>query len=280
MIYALQLIHNMKYVLLFFFIVSFSNVYSQDKDKDLLVTNKISKRITQGFEYQNGSVTKQTYHLEEIDANGNIKSFKTYDLNKVLIKETNYTISKDGMTRSRRTLDKEGNLKKTRTYTDNKEARSTRLTQLNVKGDTIVEQLWIRDQNLNDSILFKIKDGKRTVFVKWKYNDDGVLLSRARFDMNGNVLQSNSFTYKKKGNCVKTINDKNILIAHECTEGNRTIDKILKNRIGYLAGIKLMSEKGGERIETRLENGLREKVEYFSKKGTLLSVIKYSYETN
>ena len=61
---------------------------------------------------------------------------------------------------------------------------------------------------------------------------------------------------------------------------NKEIRRILKNSEGYRSGIKLVSEKGGERVETKLENGLLEKIEYFSKKGKLLAKIKYTYIKN
>ena len=115
---------------------------------------------------------------------------------------------------------------------------------------------------------------------KWNYNNGGMLISKERFDKNGNLLMQDDFTYQKNGNCIKTKNHKNKTILHKCIDGNKEIREILKSSYGYRSGIKLVSENGGKRIETKLENGLLEKIEYFSKKGKLLALIKYTYANN
>jgi hypothetical protein len=107
-----------------------------------------------------------------------------------------------------------------------------------------------------------------------------MLISEKRFDNNGNLLSSQSYNYQKSGNCMTMRDSKNKLVSIKCNDENKEIRKIIKDSEGYLSGIKLVSEKGGERIETKLENGLVEKVEYFSKKGKLLAEIRYTYEKN
>ncbi len=260
--------------------LSFINLYSQDKQQDLLVKNKITKKIIQGFEYKNDSLIKQTYLVDDLDKFGNTISFKEYDLNNSLIKETKYKFSDDGMTEYGEMRDKEGSLKYSMVTIKNKEKRSIRRMQINPKGDTLVEQIWIRDKNLNDSILFRIRNGKRILSQKWNYNQDGILNSKKRYDKNGDVLLSESFTYQKNGNCIKKKNSRSKLVSIRCIEGNKETWKILKNSEGYSSGIKVISEKGGERIVTKSENGFVEKIEYFSKKAKLLAKVKYTYLKN
>jgi len=257
-----------------------SSLYSQDKEQKILADNGISKKIIQGFEYQNDSIVKQTYLVDELDKFGNTISFRKYDLNDSLVRETKYKFSDDGTTEYGEMRDKDGNLKYSMVTIKNKEKRSIRRMQINSKNDTLVEQIWIRDKNLNDSILYRVKNGKRIVSRKWNYNQGNMLTSEERYDKNGNLISNQSYTYQKNGNCMKKRNDRNKLVSHKCKKGNKEIRKILKNSEGYRAGIKLVSEKGGERIETKLENGLLEKIEYYSRKGKLLAEIKYTYEKN
>ena len=250
-------------------IITMSNLYSQDKEQMILADNDISKRIIQGFEYQNDSIVKQTYFVDELDEFGNTISFRKYDSNDSLVRETKYTFSDDGTTEYNEMRDKDGNLN---------ENRSIRKMKINSKNDTLVEQIWIRDKYLNDSILFRVKNGKRIVSHKWNYNQGNMLTSEKWYDKNGDLISNQSYSYQKNGDCMKIRNDRNKLVSHKCKKGNKEIRKILKNSNGYLAGIKLLSEKGGKRIETKLENGLIEKIEYYSRKGKLLAEIKYTYK--
>ena len=270
----------MKQSILLIVILSFLNLYSQDKAQELLVKNDISKRIIQGFEYRNDSLIKQTYLVDELDKFGNTIAFKEYNKNDSLVGETTYKFSDDGMTENGEMRDKDGNLKYTMVTIKNKEKRSIRRMQINAKGDTLIEQIWIRDQNLNDSLLFRVRHGKRILDRKWHYNQGGALTSKERYDKHGNFLWRQSYTYQRNGNCVKKRDESRQLISFKCTEGNKVIWKILNNSEGYRSGIKLVSEKGGKIIETKLENGLVEKIEYFSKKGKLLATIKYTYVKN
>ena len=270
----------MKNTINFILILSFLNLYSQNNEQELLLSNKISKRIIQGFEYRNDTLFKQTYLVDEIDNFGNTISFKNYDKNGSLVKETNYKFSEDGMIEYGEMLDQNGILKYSMVTIKNKEKRSIRRMQINAKNDTLVEQIWIRDKNLNDSILFRVIKGKRILSRKWNYNNGNILISESRYDKNGDLFFRDSFTYEKSKNCWEKRNSGNKLVSIKCIEGNKEISKILKNDTGYLYGIKLISEEGGKRIETKLENGLLEKIEYFSKKGKILAVIKYKYEYN
>lgn len=270
----------MKNTINFILILSFLNIYSQNKEQELLVKNKVSKRIIQGFEYRNDTLFKQTFLVDEIDKFGNSTSFKKYDMNDSLVKETNYKFSEDGMIEKGEIRDKNGILKYSMVTIKNKEKRSIRRMQINAKNDTLVEQIWIRDKNLNDSILFRVKKGKRIISRKWKYNNGNILISESRYNKNGDLFYRDSFTYEKSKNCWKKRNNRNKLVSIKCNEGNKEISKILKNNTGYRSEIKLISEKGGKRIETKLENGLLEKIEYFSKKGKILAEIKYKYENN
>jgi hypothetical protein len=270
----------MKQLLIYFFSLSITFVFSQNNQQELLVKHGINKKIIQGFEYQNDSLVKQTYLVDELDEFGNTISFNTYNMNDSLIRQTNYKFSEDGTTEFGRMLDKEGKLKYKMITIKNNNARSIRKMQINAKGDTLVEQIWIRDHNLNDSILYRVRNRKRTVSNQWHYNDGGMLLSKERFDKNGNLLMVETFTYQRKGNCIITKNQKRKVIWYKCIEGNKEIQKILRSREGYRSGIKLVSEKGGKKIETKLNNGLLEKIEYFSKKGKLLALIKYKYVNN
>ena len=267
----------MKHAILLILLLSFLNLYSQNKEQQLLMKNGISKKITQGFEYRNDSLIKQTYLVDELDKFGNTISFKKYDRNDSLVRETKYKFSDDGLTENGEMRDKDGNLKYSMVTIKNKEKRSIRRMQISSAGDTIVEQIWIRDKNLNDSILFRVRNGNRILTRKWNYNQSGMLTSEEHYDKNGNIVSSQSYSHQKRGNCMKIRDNRNKLVAFRCNEGNKEIWKILKDSEGYLSGIKLVSKEGGERIETKLENGLVEKIEYFSKKGKLLAEIKYTY---
>jgi len=66
-------------------------------------------------------------------------------------------------------------------------------------------------------------------------------------------------------------------VRHTCQDGNRKIEKILISRDGYRSGIKLVSEKGGERIETTNDYGLLDTIEYYSKEGKLNARIEHTY---
>jgi len=267
-------------LLLLIFTLSFLNLYSQDKEQGILVKNGITKRIIQGFEYRNDSLVKQTYLVDELDKFGNTISFKKYDRNDSLVRETKYKFSDDGMTEYGVIRDKDGKLKYSMVTIKNTEKRSIRRMQISSKNDTLVEQIWIRDKNLNDSILYRVRNRKRILSRKWNYNQGGMLTSEKRYDKNGNLLSSQAYSYQKNGNCMKKRDNRNKLVSFRCNEGNKEIWKILKDSQGYRSGIKLVSKKGGERIETKLENGLVEKIEYFSKKGRLLAEIKYTYIKN
>ena len=83
----------MKNLVVLVFILVGSNMYSQDKEQNLLVDNGIAKRIIRGFEYKNDSLVKQTYLVDELDEFGNTVSFKTYDLNGTVVRESNYKFS-------------------------------------------------------------------------------------------------------------------------------------------------------------------------------------------
>lgn len=270
----------MKHLLIILFCFSNIIVNSQNNEQQLLVKHGITKKIIQGFEYSNDSLVKQSYMIDELDKFGNTISFKTYDTDSSLVREYNYKFSDDGMTEYSTSQDAEGNLEYSFVTIKDKSSRSIRKMQINTKGDTLVEQMWIRDQNLNDSILYRIRNGKRILDQKWQYNDGSMLISRERYDDDGDLLFKESFTYQKSGNCIKRKDSNNKVISIKCIEGNKEIWKILRDREGYRSGIKLVSEKGGERIKTKLENGLTEKIEYFSKKGKLLAQIKYTYLTN
>ncbi|WP_298903458.1 hypothetical protein [uncultured Psychroserpens sp.] len=268
----------MRYLIILITILSFSNLYAQVNEQEILIKNGITKRIIQGFEYKNDSLIKQTYLVDQLDEFGNTISFREYDLNDSLVEETKYKFSDDGMTEYGEMRDKDGKLKYTIVTIKNKEKRSIRRMQISSKNDTLVEQVWIRDKNLNDSILYRVRNGKKIVSHKWNYNQGHMLTSKEQYDKNGNLFSSQSYTYEKSGNCMKKRGNRNKLVSIKCKDGNKNIWKILKDNVGYLSGIKLVLEKGGERIETKLENGLIEKIEYFSKKGKLLAQIKYTYE--
>ena len=45
----------------------------------ILADNDISKRIIQGFEYQNDSIVKQTYFVDELDEFGNTTGIVTME---------------------------------------------------------------------------------------------------------------------------------------------------------------------------------------------------------
>jgi hypothetical protein len=270
----------MKNLIILISILFISNLYSQDKEQNILAKNGIRERIIQGFEYYNDSLVKQTYHVDELDEFGNTISFRTYDLNDSLVKETKYKFSDDGTTEYGEMRDKYGNLKYSMVTIKNKEERSIRRMQINSKNDTLVEQIWIRDNNLKDSILYSVRNQKRIISRRWNYNDGGMLISEERFDNNGNLLSRQSYNYQKSENCMTMMDSKNKLVSIKCNDENKEIRKIIKDSEGYLSGIKLVSEKGGERIETKKENGLVEKVEYFSKKGKLLAEIRYTYIKN
>ena len=110
-----------------------SNLYSQDKEQMILADNDISKRIIQGFEYQNDSIVKQTYFVDELDEFGNTISFKKYDSNDSLVRETKYTFSDDGTTEYNEMRDKDGNLKYSFVTIKNNENRSIRKMKINSK---------------------------------------------------------------------------------------------------------------------------------------------------
>ncbi len=267
----------MKNIHILFFSLFTSVIFSQNNAPELLTKNKITKIIIQGYEYQDNSLIKQTYHVNDIDNYGNTTAFKTYDLNDSLITETNYKISDDGKTRYSTTLDEKGAVNYSHIITKDYENRSIRRLQLNAEGDTLVHQLRIRDKNLKDSILYNIIKNKRIVSYTWNYNDGGMLISKAKFDKNGNLINKDFYTYHINGNCVKMRNENRTVVSNKCIEGNKEIRKFSTNRKGYMSGIKLVLEKGGKSIETRLDNGLVEKKEYFSKKGKLLALLKYTY---
>ena len=264
-------------VVLVFILVGF-NMYSQDKEQNLLVDNGIAKRIIRGFEYKNDSLVKQTYLVDELDEFGTALSFKTNDLNGTVVRESNYKFSEDGTTEYGEMRDENGNLKYYMVTIKDKEKRSIRKMQINAKHDTLVEQIWIKDKNLNDSILYRVRNGKRILSRKWNFNQGNVMTSEEYYDKQGDFVGSQSYTYKKNGDCIKRRNDRNTLVMHKCVEGNKEIRHLLNNREGYRSGITLVSEKGGKRVKTTLDNGLEEKVEYFSKKGKLLAKIEYTYE--
>ena len=176
-----------------------SNLYSQDKEQMILADNDISKRIIQGFEYQNDSIVKQTYFVDELDEFGNTISFRKYDSNDSLVRETKYTFSDDGTTEYNEMRDKDGNLKYSFVTIKNNENRSIRKMKINSKNDTLVEQIWIRDKYLNDSILFRVKNGKRIVSHKWNYNQGNMLTSEKWYDKNGDLISNQSYSYQKNG---------------------------------------------------------------------------------
>lgn len=270
----------MKKLIILTFILSFTNIYSQNKRQEILAKNGIAKRIIQGFEYKNDSLIKQTYFVDELDKFGNTISFRKYDLNDSLVTETKYKFSDDGTAEYGEIRDRSGNLKYSTVTIKNKNERSIRRMQIDSKNDTLVEQIWIKDRNLNDSILYSVRNQKRIINRKWNYNQGGMLTSEEYYDRNGDLLSSQSYTYQKIGNCIKKRDNRNKLVSHRCINGNKEIWKILKNSEGYRSGIKLVSEKGGERVETKLENELVDKIEYFSKKGKLLAKLEYTYEKN
>ena len=268
----------MKKIIIHILFFTISTMYSQDIEQKILSNNKITKKIISGFEYKNDSLIKHTYFIEEFDKFGNTISFTKYDLNHSIIKQTKYNLSNDGTTEFGEIYDKNGNLKYSMITIKNKEKRSIRKMQINSNNDTLNEQIWIRDKNLNDSVLYRVKNGKRTIIRNWNYNQGNMLTSEKRYDGNGNLILKETYTYQIDGNCIKKRNSRNKIVFHKCKKANQEIVKFLTNSEGYLAGIKLVSEKGGEKIETKLENGLTEKIEYFSKKGKLLAEIKYKYE--
>lgn len=270
----------MKHLLVILFCFTYIIANSQNNEQPLLVKHGIKKKIIQGFEYSNDSLVKQSYMVDELDKFGNTVSFKTYDMSDSLVREYKYKFSDDGKTEYSVAYDDEGNLEYSFVTIKDDISHTIRKMQMDSKGDTLVEQLWIRDRNLNDSILYRVRNGKRILDQKWQYNDGSMLISRERYDVDGDLLFKESFTYQKSGNCIKRKNSNNKVISIKCIEGNKEIWKILRDREGYRSGIKLVSQKGGERIETKLENGLTEKIEYFSKKGKLLALIKYTYITN
>ncbi len=253
----------MKKLLFIIFTLVFSNLYSQDKEQEILVENGITKKIIQGFEYKNDSLVKQTYLVNELDKFGNAVSLKEYDINDSLIGETKYKFSDDGMTTYGEMRDKNGKLKYAMVTIKNLEKRSIRRMQISSKNDTLVEQIWLRDKNLNDSILYRVRNGQRILSRKWNYNEGGTLTSEERYNKNGDLLSSQSYNYQRNGNCMKKRDNRNKLVSFKCNEGNKEIWKILEDSQSYRSGIKLVSEKGGERIETKLDNGLVEKKRIF-----------------
>ena len=91
--------------------------------------------------------------------------------------------------------------------------------QLSSKNDTLVEQIWIRDKNLNDSILYNVQKGKKVLGRKWNYNQGGMLTSEERYDKNGKLMSKRSFTYQKSRNCIKKRDGNNKLVSFKCNEG-------------------------------------------------------------
>ncbi|WP_203296750.1 hypothetical protein [Luteirhabdus pelagi] len=268
----------MKNLLILLSIVTISNLYSQNKEQRIFVENDITKRIIQGFEYKNDSLVKQTYMMDELDRFGNTVSFKEYDLNDSLLVAYKYKFSDDGTTEYGEIKDDNGKVKYYTVTIKDKEKRSIRRIQLSSVKDTLVEQIWIKDRNLNDSILYRVRNGKKVLSHKWNYNQGNMLTSEEYYDQNGFLISKQSFTYRKTGDCMKKRDNRNKLVSHKCVDGNKEIWKLLRDGKGYRAGIRIISEKGGKRIETKLENGLVDKIEYFSKEGKLLAKIKYTYE--
>ncbi|WP_188442887.1 hypothetical protein [Planktosalinus lacus] len=270
----------MNYLLTFLLVLSFFTAASQNNVEDLYVKNNIEKVIIKGFEYKKGSLVKQSHLVHELDKQGKTVLFTSYDTKDSLIRQTTHTFSEDGMTEYREKKDKDGHLQHSAIVVRNKKDRSFRKVQLDAKGDTLIEQLLIRNHNMNDSILYRVIKGQRYLTHKWEVDDEGKLISKKRYHVSGSLLESDSYTYIKKGNCIITENKRKEVIAEICTEGNKEISKILQDREGYRSGIKLVYEKGGESIETKLANGLIDKIEYFSKKGKLLASIQYTYLSN
>jgi hypothetical protein len=265
----------MKFIFYSLLILYTLQANSQNKDQKLLEKYKISKIIIKGYQLENDFVIKKTHHIEELDIFGNTLTYKTLGTNDSILKIRNFTFSEDGNTEYSEILDESGRLQsKFLTITD-KEKRSVRKMQV-VDNDTVVEQLWIRDINLNDSILYRIKKNKKLLQHKWTYNKGNMLISRTYYDKDGDLLRKQDFQYKRTGNCVITKTNKKV-IEYKCSENNKETYKILRNSVGYLQGIKLVAEKDGLRVETKLENGLLEKSEYFSKSGKLLALITYNY---
>lgn len=267
----------MKYLSILLTLLFVVQGYSQDKERDVLIVNRIDKKIIRAFEYENDSLVDQSFLVEEFDKYGNLVRFKINNLDGTLKKETNYEFSEDGSTKFGKSFDEKGDLKYSINTVKNKKNRSVELFQISAEGDTLVHQKWIRDRNSNDSILYRITHGKRSVDQKWSYNKDGELISNSRYNTSGIRTFHKVFTYQKKGNCIKRFENGEKLDWYECNEVNEKTSFNLKNSTGYLYGIKLKFEKGGRTKETFLPNGLADKTEYFSKNNKLLAKIEYSY---
>ncbi|QOD61270.1 hypothetical protein H9I45_02140 [Polaribacter haliotis] len=267
----------MKHLITFLFLLSFINIFSQNNEQDLLIKNKITKKIIEGFQYKNGSLVKQSYHTIKYDEHGNNILFKTFNTDGSLKSESKNRFSEDGLTKTERKTDKSGNLKYTFVTIKDPEARYIRRMQINKLGDTLHESIWIRDIKLNDSILYRVKDGEKFKAIKWFYNGDGNLNYRKKYDQDGNLLITESFKHFKIGNCLTSKNEQGKIISYTCKKDNKEIDKIYETRTSYLYGITIFSEKNGKRIETKLENGLVERIEYLSKKGKTIALFKFTY---
>lgn len=134
------------------------------------------------------------------------------------------------MIESEEQVDKNGNLLYSYQIIKNQDTRSLHKLQISPKGDTVVEQFFYQDRNLNDSILFTIRNGRRRVSYKWYYNNDGLLTLKQPFDYNGNPLPKEYYTHQQTGNCIKTKNQHNQLISYICEEGIKKAEKFLKTR--------------------------------------------------
>ena len=255
-----------------------SNIHSQLKNKKLIVENNIKVKNIAAFEYDNGLLVKEKYHEVKYDKNGNELTFTSFNNDKSIKAYYKSSFSEDGLTEHRTLFDSNGKIKTKLIYIKNLIDRSYRNLQISKNNDTLVHQLRYKDIYTNDSILYWVENGKRKIMYKWFYNSLGQLNYKKIYNKeNGELIIKQSYKYYKKKNCLITRNQSNKIISHKCYDGKKTIQKTLRNSVGYLYGIKIKSEKKGKRIETKLDNGLIEKIEYYSKRGEILSRIEFKY---
>jgi hypothetical protein len=257
---------------------STSFLFGQDNQR-LAAENGFSEIIIKGYQFENDSVVNQSYLVEEVDSVGRTISFKSYDKNDSLKKANQHNWSIDGNREFVTIKDRFGNLKYSSVTIRDPKKRSIQKFQINKNNDTVIEQLWIRDQNLNDSILYNKRKGMRKVVgTRWNYNKEGQLVSRHKYNPVGGLISQEYYTYKTVDSCTKKFDQKKELVSYRCTEGNKEIWHLFENSVGYRSGIKINSEKGGTRVQTNLENGLISKIKYFSSTGERVAKMDFSYE--
>ncbi|MFD1015171.1 hypothetical protein [Winogradskyella rapida] len=268
----------MNYLLYAFLGLIVFQSYAQQKDQDLRIKYGVTQTQIEAFQYDKGELIKQKHHVLTYDRYGNQVGFKTLNTAGDLITETRSYYSEDGQTKYDTIRDANEALKHLSIITRHRAQRYTQFLKIAPKGDTLVQQLKYVDRNLNDSILFNIKNKKRLTLQKWDYNDGGMLISKSWYDEKGRLKRQDEYTYHINGKCKKIRNKNRYIVGNQCKDKLTTIDKFSYPQKAELYGITLNYEKGGKRIITRNDMGLTESLEVVSKKGKRLAFMSFQYQ--